>query len=66
MVGDAARLGLAYDLFGNGKTAIRGGTGIFTGKPAFVWISNQIGNTGVLSCLSVVYSVLLASASLRT
>ncbi|MEI6244628.1 MAG: TonB-dependent receptor, partial [Acidobacteriota bacterium] len=27
----------------------RGGTGIFTGKPAYVWISNQIGNTGVLT-----------------
>jgi hypothetical protein len=28
---------------------VRGGTGVFTGKPAYVWISNQIGNTGVLT-----------------
>ena len=28
---------------------MRGGTGIFTGRPAYVWISNQIGNTGVLT-----------------
>ena len=28
---------------------IRGGTGVFTGKPAYVWISNQIGNTGMLT-----------------
>ena len=28
---------------------MRGGTGVFTGRPAYVWISNQIGNTGVLT-----------------
>src|SRR6185503_1674487 len=27
---------------------LRGGTGLFSGKPPYVWISNQIGNTGVL------------------
>ena len=31
------------------KTQVRGGTGVFTGKPAYVWISNQIGNTGMLT-----------------
>ena len=31
------------------RTQVRGGTGIFTGRPAYVWISNQIGNTGVLT-----------------
>ena len=31
------------------RTQVRGGTGVFTGKPAYVWISNQIGNTGVLT-----------------
>jgi len=43
------RLGFNYDLHGEQKTQIRGGTGIFTGRPAYVWISNQIGNTGVLT-----------------
>src|SRR3989440_6271510 len=43
------RLGFNYDLHGKQKTQIRGGTGIFTGRPAYVWISNQIGNTGVLT-----------------
>jgi hypothetical protein len=45
----APRLGFNWDVTGNRKTQIRGGTGIFTGRPAYVWISNQIGNTGVLT-----------------
>jgi hypothetical protein len=43
------RLGFNYDLHGEQKTQFRGGTGIFTGRPAYVWISNQVGNTGVLT-----------------
>jgi hypothetical protein len=42
------RVGVNWDLFSNGTTQLRGGTGLFTGKPPYVWISNQIGNTGVL------------------
>lgn len=43
------RVGFNYDLRGNGLTVIRGGTGIFTGRPAYVWISNQIGENGMLT-----------------
>ncbi len=43
------RVGFNWDVFGDRNTQVRGGTGIFTGKPAYVWISNQIGNTGVLT-----------------
>jgi hypothetical protein len=43
------RLGFNWDVRGNRSTQVRGGTGVFTGTPAYVWISNQIGNTGVLT-----------------
>ncbi|MCI0514364.1 TonB-dependent receptor, partial [candidate division KSB1 bacterium] len=43
------RIGFNWDATGNRTTQVRGGTGIFTGRPAYVWISNQIGNTGVLT-----------------
>jgi hypothetical protein len=43
------RLGFNWDVRGEGTTKVRGGTGVFTGRPAYVWISNQIGNTGVLT-----------------
>jgi outer membrane receptor protein involved in Fe transport len=45
----APRLGFNWDVTGDRKAQVRGGTGIFTGRPAYVWISNQIGNTGVLT-----------------
>jgi len=43
------RLGFNWDVVKDQSTQVRGGTGIFTGRPAYVWISNQIGNTGVLT-----------------
>jgi len=46
------RVGFNVDLSENRSTQLRGGTGVFTGKPLFVWISNQIGNTGVLTGFS--------------
>lgn len=43
------RVGFNWDISGDRTTQIRGGSGIFTGRPAYVWISNQIGNNGILT-----------------
>jgi hypothetical protein len=43
------RVGFNWDVFNDRATQVRGGTGIFTGRPAYVWISNQVGNTGILT-----------------
>jgi len=41
------RVGFNYDVRGNGETRLRGGVGIFSGRPPYVWISNAFGNTGL-------------------
>jgi hypothetical protein len=43
------RLGINWDVRGDRSLQLRGGTGVFSGRPAYVWISNQIGNTGMLT-----------------
>ncbi len=42
------RVGFNWDLSGGEKTMqLRGGTGLFNGKVAAVWLSNQFSNTGI-------------------
>lgn len=42
------RVGFNWAPF-EGKLQIRGGSGVFSGRPAYVWISNQIGENGILT-----------------
>jgi len=41
------RFGFNWDPIGDGTIQVRGGTGIFTGRPIFVHLSNQINGNGV-------------------
>ncbi|MEQ1923601.1 MAG: carboxypeptidase regulatory-like domain-containing protein, partial [Pyrinomonadaceae bacterium] len=45
------RIGFNWNPFDSGKLQIRGGSGSFSARPPYVWISNQIGNNGVLTSL---------------
>jgi len=40
------RVGFNYDLNGDNSTVIRGGAGIFSGRPPYVWIANAFTTTG--------------------
>jgi hypothetical protein len=41
------RVGFNYDVNGDGTTLVRGGLGVFSGRPPYVWISNAFVNTGL-------------------
>lgn len=41
------RLGVNYDLSGRGVTFLRGGIGLFAGRPAYSWLENVYSDAGV-------------------
>ncbi|MEX2660905.1 MAG: carboxypeptidase regulatory-like domain-containing protein [Vicinamibacterales bacterium] len=43
------RFGFNWSVNPDRGTQVRGGSGIFAGPPAYVWISNQIGENGMLT-----------------
>ncbi|MCI0922075.1 TonB-dependent receptor [Sphingobacterium rhinopitheci] len=42
------RVGFNYDVYGDRSLTLRGGTGVFTGRVPFVWLTNMPTNAGVL------------------
>jgi hypothetical protein len=48
------RVGFNYDVKGDQSTIVRGGVGVFSGRPPYVWVSNAYANSGLtqatLSC----------------
>jgi hypothetical protein len=41
------RFGFNWDVTGDSRNQLRGGSGVFVGRPAYVWLSNLFGNSGV-------------------
>lgn len=41
------RLGVSYDLRGDGRTFLRGGIGLFAGRPAYRWFNEVYAHTGL-------------------
>ncbi len=57
------RLGFNWDVNGDRSFQVRGGTGIFTGRVPFVWLSNQYSNSGMLfSTVNILRSTVPALA----
>ncbi|MDB4880505.1 MAG: putative oar protein, partial [Gemmatimonadetes bacterium] len=50
------RFGFNWDVTGNQVNQLRGGAGVFVGRPAYVWLSNLFGNSGVSGYGNVVCS----------
>jgi len=42
------RIGFNYDVFGDKTFKVRGGTGLFSGRVPFVWLTNMPSNSGVI------------------
>jgi hypothetical protein len=59
----APRFGFAYDLFGNGKTALRGGFGMYPGQIAQDRTSDHLTQPPIQDTLNVYYTTIAALTS---
>lgn len=62
------RVGFNYDLTGDQRNQLRGGVGLFAGRPAYVWLSNAFQNSGMggnplLTCIAAVAPTLNAATA---
>ncbi|MCC6774222.1 MAG: TonB-dependent receptor, partial [Gemmatimonadaceae bacterium] len=62
------RVGFNYDLTGDQRNQLRGGVGLFAGRPAYVWLSNAFQNSGMggnplLTCNAAVAPTLNATTA---
>ncbi len=60
------RVGFNWDVKGDRSLQVRGGLGIFSGPPPFVWLANQPGNNGVLIASNNYTNVPLTSNAVTT
>lgn len=59
------RVGFNWDVKGDRTLQVRGGLGVFTGPPPFVWLANQPGNNGVLIASNNYTNVPLTSDAVK-
>lgn len=50
------RFGFNWDMTGERKYVLRGGTGVFTGRIPFVWIVSSVGNSNCIQAQNILYS----------
>lgn len=50
------RFGFNWDITGERKYVLRGGTGVFTGRLPFVWIVSAVGNSNCMQAQSILYA----------
>jgi hypothetical protein len=61
------RVGFNWDVTGDQKNQLRGGAGVFAGRPAYVWLSNSFQNSGLsgvalLTCNTTAAPVMTAAS----
>ncbi|MEJ7811237.1 MAG: TonB-dependent receptor [Gemmatimonadaceae bacterium] len=47
------RFGFNWDVTGDQRNQLRGGVGVFTGRPAYVWLSNAFQNSGLTGVVQI-------------